>query len=145
VATLAVAAVIAAAFAPFIPHGGVRAVYDHTLGSQAGRASPFSIWGQYGSLADVWTAVKVFAVALAIGVAFVPRAKTPGQVAALGAAVLVALQMAVAHWFYLYIVWFAPFVFVALFLLYRDPSEEEVARPAAVAAPARPTAEPVLT
>jgi len=35
-------------------------------------------------------------------------------VAALGAAVLVALQLAAAHWFYLYIVWFLPFVLVAL-------------------------------
>ena len=52
-----------------------------------------------------------------------PRRKTPVQVAALGAAVLVALQLAVAHWFYLYIVWFAPFVLVALFALYRGRSE----------------------
>jgi hypothetical protein len=41
------------------------------------------------------------------------------QVASLGAAVLVMLQLAVAHWFYLYIVWFTPFVLVALFARYR--------------------------
>jgi hypothetical protein len=128
-----VALVVVAAFAPFVPgHGGVRAVYDRTLGYQAGRASPFSIWGQHAGLADVWTAVKVLALAFAVAVAFVPRGrdKTPVQVAALGAAVLVGLQLAVAHWFYLYIVWFAPFVLVALFARYGEaPPEPE--RPSA--------------
>jgi hypothetical protein len=46
--------------------------------------------------------------------------KTEVQVAALGAAVLLALQLVVSHWFYLYVVWFTPFVLVALFALYRD-------------------------
>jgi hypothetical protein len=136
VAALVVVLVVVVSFAPFIPHGGVRAVYDRTLGYQAGRASPFSIWGQYGSLADVWSAVKVLVVALAVAVAFVPRVKTPVQVAALGAAVLVALELAVAHWFYLYIVWFAPFVFVALFSLYRGEELEEPSIELRVAEPA---------
>jgi uncharacterized membrane protein len=119
VASLVVLAVLFAAFAPFVPHDGVRALYDRTLGYQAGRASPFSIWGQHASLATVWTVVRVLAVALAVAVAFVPRGvRTPVQVAALGAAVLVALQLAVAHWFYLYIVWFTPLVLVALFARY---------------------------
>ena len=34
--------------------------------------------------------------------------------AALAAAVLIALQLTVDHWFYLYLVWFAPLVWVAL-------------------------------
>ena len=122
---------IVAAFAPFVPHDGLREVYDRTLGYQAGRASPFSIWGQHAGLVDVWTAVKVLAAALAVAVAFVPRHKTPVQVAALGAAVLIGLQLAVSHWFYLYVVWFAPFVFVALFAAYRgderSPADEVAA------------------
>jgi hypothetical protein len=128
-----VAAVVIAAFAPFIPHGGVRALYDRTLGYQAGRASPFSIWGQHAGLADVWTAVKALAVAFAVAVAFVPRKKSPVQVAALGAAVLIGLQLVVSHWFYLYIVWFTPFVLVGLFALYREPAQapKEEAQPRA--------------
>jgi hypothetical protein len=119
IASVVVLLVVVASFAPFVPDGGVRALYDRTLGYQAGRASPFSIWGQHASLAGVWTVVKVLTVALAVAVAFVPRGvRTPVQVAALGAAVLVALQLAVAHWFYLYIVWFTPFVLVALFARY---------------------------
>ena len=39
-------------------------------------------------------------------VAFVPRRRTLAQIAALAAAVLIALQLSVDHWFYLYIPWF---------------------------------------
>jgi hypothetical protein len=111
-------------FLPFVPHGGVRALYDRTLGYQVGRDSPFSIWGQH-DLGALWTVVKGMAVGLALLVAFVPRRKTPVQVAALGAAVLVMFQIAAAHWFYLYIAWFAPFALLAFFARYStEPSPQ---------------------
>ena len=40
--------------------------------------------------------------------------RTPAQVAALGAAVIIAVQLPALHWFYLYIVWFLPLVLVAV-------------------------------
>ena len=43
-----------------------------------------------------------------------PRRRDVVEVAALGAAVLIALQLGMTHWFYLYIVWFFPLVMVAL-------------------------------
>jgi hypothetical protein len=58
---------------------------------------------------------KVFAVALAIAVFFVPRTRTPVQVAALAAVVLIAVQVTANHWFYPYAVWFAPLVLAAVF------------------------------
>jgi hypothetical protein len=58
--------------------------------------------------------MKVLAVGLALAVAMHPRRKTPVTVAALGAAVLIALQLALSHWFYLYIVWWLPLALVAL-------------------------------
>ena len=48
-----------------------------------------------------------------------PRRVDARAVAALGAAVLIALQLTATHWFYLYIVWFVPFVLVALFAEHR--------------------------
>ena len=42
--------VLALAVAPFIPDGGLRELYDRTIGYQASRPSPFSIWGQVDSL-----------------------------------------------------------------------------------------------
>jgi hypothetical protein len=108
--------VIVAAFVPWIPDGGLRELYDRTLGYQAGRNSPFSIWGQEPQLEWLHTGTIVFAGLLALAVAFVPRRKSPLQVAALAAAVMVAIELTADHWFYLYIVWFAPLVMVAAFL-----------------------------
>jgi hypothetical protein len=99
---------------PFVPDHGFRELYDRTLGYQAGRPSPFSIWGQEPSLEWLQTVVKVGAAALAVAVAFVPRRRDLRQVAALGAAVLIAVQLAATHWFYLYVVWFLPLLLVAL-------------------------------
>jgi uncharacterized membrane protein len=130
IAIAVIALVCVVTLVPFIPHGGLRHVYDRTLGSQLGRSSPFSIWGEHSSLHALWTAVKVAVVGLAVLVAFVPKRKTPVQVAALGAAVLVALQIAQVHWFYLYIVWFLPFALVAFFA----PYETIVSRRAEAAA-----------
>jgi Glycosyltransferase family 87 len=106
---------LVATVAPFVPDGGVRELYDRTIGYQAGRPSPFSIWGQVDSLDWLQTVLKVATVGLALVVAFVPRRPDLRQTAALGAAVLIAVQLVATHWFYLYIVWFVPFVFVALF------------------------------
>ena len=55
------------------------------------------------------------AAGLALLVALVPRRVDLRQTAALGAGVLIAVQLAATHWFYLYVVWFVPFVLVALF------------------------------
>jgi len=100
---------------PFVPDGGLRELYDRTIGYQAGRGSPFSVWGQVESLEWLQTATKIAAAGLAVLVAFVPRRPDERQVAALGAAVLIALQLAATHWFYLYVVWFLPLVLVAMF------------------------------
>jgi hypothetical protein len=69
-------------------------------------------------------------VALAIGVMFVPRRRGLIEVAALGAAVLIAIQLGAGYWLYSYIVWFFPLVAVALFGSF--PSELGLAVAAAV-------------
>jgi len=111
----ALALVLAAVVLPFVPDGGLRELYDRTVGYQTSRPSPFSIWGQVESLDWLQLAVKIAAAGLALLVAFVPRRVDARGVAALGGAVLIALQLTATHWFYLYIVWFVPFVLVALF------------------------------
>jgi hypothetical protein len=115
---------------PFVPDGGFRELYDRTLGYQVGRPSPFSVWGQVDSLGWLQTVVKSGAVALALLVAFLPRRPDARQIAALGAAILIALQLAASHWFYLYVVWFAPLVLVVVMGAYRPP-ERAVDRPPA--------------
>ena len=85
---------------------GLASFYDRTVKSQVNRTSPFSVWGQDHSLEWLQTVVKAFAVGLALLVAFIPRRRTIPQIAALGAAVLIAIQLTAEHWFYLYIPWF---------------------------------------
>jgi hypothetical protein len=88
-------------------------LWDRTIGYQAGREAPFSIWGLYDldTLQSVWQAL---AVALAIGAALLPRRRDLIGLAALSGAVLIALQLGITYWFYLYIVWFFPLVMAAL-------------------------------
>jgi hypothetical protein len=106
---------------PVLLDGGLTTFWDRTIGYQLGRDSPFSIWGQEQSLSWLQVTVKVLAVALAVLAAFVPRRRSPLQVAALVAAVLIALELALTHWFYLYVVWFFPFVMIALLGQYLVP------------------------
>jgi hypothetical protein len=53
-------------------------------------------------------------VGLAVLVAFRPRRRDHVTVAALGAAVMIGMQLTIDHWFYLYIPWFLPFLLIAL-------------------------------
>jgi glycosyl transferase family 87 len=127
---LAVLALLALTVLPLVPEDGLRALYDRTVGYQAGRPSPFSIWGQVSGLDWLQTGVKIATAALALLVAFVPRRRDARQVAALGAALLILVQLAVTHWFYLYIVWFVPFVLVVLFAGDRRPATGDPPREA---------------
>jgi hypothetical protein len=114
-AFVAVAAVVTL---PVLPDGGLRELYDRSLGYQASRGSPFSIWGQAPGLDAVHTATKVFAVGFGAALFFVPRTRTLVQLAALAAAALVAVQLTAGHWFYPYAVWFAPLALAAVFAQY---------------------------
>jgi hypothetical protein len=125
IAFLAVSALLVL---PFLPDGGPRELYDRTLGYQASRSSPFSVWGLAPSLDFLRPLARAGAIVLAVAVALWPRRKTPAQVAALAAAVLIAVQLGATHWFYFYVVWFLPLVLVVLFVaqrgvLSRSPSE----------------------
>ncbi len=85
---------------------GLGTFVDRTVSSQLDRTSPFSIWGQVDGIQWVQDAMFAAAALLGVLVAFVPRRRTLAQIAALAAAVLIALQLSVDHWFYLYIPWF---------------------------------------
>ena len=93
---------------------GLHAFYDRTIAYQADRDSPFSIWGQVAGLEPLRIAILAAVGAMSISFAFHPRYKTLTQVAALGAALLIGLQLTAQHWFYLYIVWFFPLLLVAM-------------------------------
>ena len=100
---------------------GLRTFFDRTVVSQLDRTSPFSVWGQVDGIQWAQTAVLAATALFAAALAFVPRRRTLPQVAALAAAVMIALQLSVDHWFYLYIPWF--FGALAIALLAISPTD----------------------
>jgi hypothetical protein len=135
---IAFGAVVIASLLVVLAYGGLRPFYDRTLGFQASRGSPFSLWGLYG-WTTAQTVVQSAAVVLAVAVALVRRRPDVVGLGALAAAVLIALQLGVTHWFYLYIVWFFGPVMVALLARNLDPQGRLTPSAAATArAPAPP-------
>ncbi len=96
-------------------------VWERTLGFQAERDTPFSIYGLWG-LDGLRPVVQALAVGLAVGLALVPRRRDLVGLAALGAAVLVALQLSTTYWFFLYLAWFFPLLLVAVLGRYGEPA-----------------------
>ncbi len=103
--SIAFIATAALVLVPALTHDSLHEIYVRTLEYQANRGSPFSVWGLYG-----WhtaeTAVEAGAIVLAVALAVVPRRDDVVGLAAACAAILIALQLGVEHWFYLYIPWF---------------------------------------
>jgi hypothetical protein len=106
----------ALACAALLAHNDPRSFWDATIAFQARRGSPFSVWGLYeGAWIDVvQRGVQIAAAVLALALAFVPRRRDVVGLAACAAAILIALQLGVTHWFYLYIPWFLPLAMIAL-------------------------------
>ncbi|MEP6893018.1 MAG: hypothetical protein ABI927_04480, partial [Gaiellaceae bacterium] len=101
----------------------LRTFWHRTIPTQVDRHSPFSLWdwGQYHArglpnLHLVQRVLEVGAAVFAMLVAFVPRRKGPVELAALTAAVILAFELVLTHWFYFYLLWALPFVALALFL-----------------------------
>ncbi len=134
---LALAVVIAAMLALPAIDPGLGTFYDRTISSQLDRTSPFSVWGQDHSLEWLQTAFKVFAIALAIGVAFLPRRRSLAQVAALAAAVMIAVEITAEHWFYLYIPWFFGLLLAGLTAATSPSSSATVTASSVASAPGR--------
>jgi hypothetical protein len=129
-ATFALAFLGAGAIAcvPVFTHNdSLHTVLQRTLVYQADRESPFSIWGFYGGLDYVQAAVQGAALALALGLAIVPRRADLIGLSAAATAVLLAAQLSVNHWFYLYIPWFFGAAVLALLGTLSEPAEASVA------------------
>jgi hypothetical protein len=109
---------------PAFTHDSLHTVYERTLAYQSDRESPFSIWGLYGSsptggyylhwLSDARDAMVGAGIALALALAVLPRREDLVGLAAAAAAILIAVQLGIDHWFYLYIPWFFGLVMLAL-------------------------------
>jgi hypothetical protein len=117
-----------------VSHDSLHTIYERTIAYQANRGSPFSVWGLYGGLGAFQRVVQIAAVVLALSLAVLPRRPDLVGLAAACAAVIVATQLGIDHWFYLYIPWFFPLAMLTLLGRFSDPQSP----PAVVASePAR--------
>ena len=111
---LAFALTAAVVSIPALTHDSLHEIYERTIVYQSNRGAPFSVWGLYGSMKSWQILAQAAAVALALGLAVLPRRPGVPALAAACAAILIALQLGLEYWFYLYIVWFFPLVMIAL-------------------------------
>jgi hypothetical protein len=125
--SLAFVAVAAVVLLPVWLDGNFSTFWHHTITYQSGRGSPFSVWGLWGGLGFEQHLVQGFAVALALAVAVVPWQRGLVEVCALAAAVLIALQLGINHWFYLYIPWCFGLVMAAVLGAYGATEEDREA------------------
>jgi hypothetical protein len=132
--------IVAFAFLVYLPPGGVRELWACTLGYQFSRPADLSAWVLIPDWAWTQKVLEGLGLALAAGLAVLPGRRTPAQVAALAGAIAVAFQIPAGHWFYFYIMWFAPFALVALFAEHVPAAAASAAgeddRDAALGAPA---------
>ena len=98
------------------PVRAIELFYERTLAFQGDRVSPWTIYAQVPQLAFLQKPITALVIFLALLVAFVPRRKSLRRLAALSGALVIAFQLTVNYWFYPYVIWFEPFVFVALLL-----------------------------
>jgi hypothetical protein len=102
--------------------GTWEAFWDHTVRYQAERPAPFSVWGLHG-WDTAQRVVQVLVLALiAVATWSVARGTDLARLAAWTAAILIALQLGVTYWFYLYLAWILPPFLGALVARHREPA-----------------------
>ena len=98
------------------PLDGARAFFEKTLAFQGDRDTPWSVYGQIPWLSWLKTPLTAVVVLLGFVVAVFPRRRTVRRLAAFSTALVIGFQLTVTYWFYPYVTWFEPFVFLALLL-----------------------------
>src|SRR3712207_2878042 len=83
---------------------------------QTHRQTPWSIFSQVPALGFLQQPLLAAVILLAFIVAVWPRRRTVRRLAAFSAALVVGFQLTTNYWFYPYVTWFEPFVFLALLL-----------------------------
>ena len=114
------------------PVRAIELFYERTLAFQGDRVSPWTIYAQVPQLAFLQKPITALVIFLALLVAFVPRRKSLRRLAALSGALVIAFQLTVNYWFYPYVIWFVPFVFVALLLATDEKSALDSHQPSAI-------------
>ena len=118
------------------PLGAARLFYERTIAFQGTRESPWTIFAQVPELGFLQQPLLALVIVVAFVVAVWPRRRTLRRLAAFSAALVIGFELTTNYWFYPYVTWFEPYVFVALLAATNektalDGSKEDNVQPAA--------------
>ncbi len=105
------------------PVENARLFFERTLAFQGDRETPWTIFAQVPALSFLKTPLTILTVILALVVAVIPRKRTIRRLAAFSAALVILFQLTVNYWFYPYVTWFEPFIFIALLVATNEKTE----------------------
>jgi hypothetical protein len=91
-----------------------RLFYEKTIAFQGVRETPWTIFSQLPALKIIQQPLLAAIIVVAFIVAVWPRRRTIRRLAAFSAALIIGFELTTNYWFYPYVTWFEPFVFVAL-------------------------------
>jgi hypothetical protein len=116
------------------PLEAARVFYERTIAFQGDRETPWTIFSQVPALGFLQQPLLAVVILLAFVVAVWPRRRTVRRLAAFSAALVIGFQLTVNYWFYTYVIWFEPFIFLALLLATNektplDGDQEDEQRP----------------
>jgi Glycosyltransferase family 87 len=96
------------------PLEAARLFYEKTIAFQGARETPWTIFNQVPALGFLQQPLLAAVVLLAFIVSAWPRRRTVRRLAAFSAALVIGFQLTTNYWYYPYVTWFEPFVFLAL-------------------------------
>jgi hypothetical protein len=96
------------------PLEAARLFYEKTLAFQGVRETPWTIFSQVPALRIIQQPLLAALIVVAFIVAVWPRRRTIRRLAAFSAALIIGFELTTNYWFYPYVTWFEPFVFLAL-------------------------------
>jgi hypothetical protein len=96
------------------PLDSLKLFYERTLAFQGDRQTPWTIFTRVPALSILQQPVIAGLILLAFIVALYPKKRTVRRLAAFSAALVIGVELTTNYWFYTYVIWFEPFVFLAL-------------------------------
>jgi hypothetical protein len=111
-------AVVVASFWILFLNGEVfsnlKLFYNKTLAFQGERDTPWTIFTQIPQTEVFQSPLIAAVILLGFVLGVFPRVRTLRRLAALSAALVIAFELTTSYWYYPYITWFQPFIFLAL-------------------------------
>jgi hypothetical protein len=98
------------------PLEAARLFYEKTIAFQGVRQTPWTIFSQVPALGFIQQPLLAAIIVVAFIVAVWPRRRTIRRLAAFSAALIIGFELSTNYWFYPYVTWFEPFIFLALLL-----------------------------